>query len=248
MPSEPPPPAKVDPPPPDEQPPLGLDNAWERLSGTGRGVVVLLAMALVIGASVGVGLLVGRDDGGGDAEQVVLAETASSVVTLEGPPEIEPVPEETETDLVPVPVPEETETDFVPVPVPEETETDLVPVPVPEETETELVPVPVPEGAQTVPGAEVPVPGGSPLPVPSGALFVFTPEQPGTDIGETTIVEESLLTWANDSGQFTLVDRASGATILESGSPGGAVPIEAGEYDLEVTESGNEWGIVITTR
>lgn len=235
MADEPPPPAKVDPPPPDEQPPLGLDNAWERLSGTGRGVVVLLAMALVIGAGIGVGLLVGREDDGGDPEQVVLAETASSVVTLEGPPDIEPVPEETETDLVPVPVPEETETDFVPVPVPEE-------------TETELVPVPVPEATETVPGAEVPVPGGSPLPVPSGALFVFTPERPGADIGETSVVEASLLTWANDSGQFTLVDRASGTTILESSSPGGAVPIEAGEYDLEVTESGNEWGIVITTR
>lgn len=235
MPEEAPPPANVDPPPPDAQPPLGLDNAWERLSGTGRGVVVLLAMALVIGAGVGVGVLAGSGDSGGD--QVVLAETASSVVTVGGPPEagteVVPVPEVTETDFVPVPVPEETETetDFVPVPVPEATETDLVPVPVPEATET------VTEGLPTDPS-------GVPA-VPENAT-VFTSQAPGPDVGVVTLGQTSVLTWTGGGEQFTLVDRATGNVLVDSAGAGGRIEIEAGEYEFEVTEGGAEWLFAIT--
>lgn len=222
MPEGAPPPANVDPPPPDAQPPLGLDNAWERLSGTGRGVVVLLAMALVIGAGVGVGVLAGSGDSGGD--QVVLAETASSVVTVGGPPEagteVAPVPEVTETDFVPVPVPEETETetDFVPVPVPEATETVTEGLP----TDTSGVPA-VPENAT-----------------------VFTSQAPGPDVGVVTLGQTSVLTWTGGGEQFTLVDRATGNVLVDSAGAGGRIEIEAGEYEFEVTEGGAEWLFAIT--
>ena len=242
-----PPPAKVGPPPEAEPPPLGLDNAWERLSGTGRGVVVVLAMALVIGAGVGVGLLVGGNDDGGDGDQVVLAETASSVLTVEGPPQAEtdplPSPGQTETDFVPVPVPEATETDVVPVPVPEETETELVPVPVPEETETDLVPVPVPEATETVTEG-VPTTGAVPG-LPDDAT-VYTSQSPGSDVGGVTVDSASVITWTGGGQQFTLVDRASGQTLVDSSGAGGRVEIDAGEYDLEVTEGGEGWSFAIT--
>lgn len=226
--SDPPPPAEVGPPPEGEEPAFGLDDAWERLSGTGRGVVVLLAMALVIGASVGIGLLVGREDESG-GETVVLAETAGTVVTVEGPSETEEVPTATDIVPVPVPVPGETETDLVPVPVPGETETDLVPVPVPGETVTEELPDTTGEA-------------------PSGATFVFSSEDPGPDIGPTSVEARSLLAWNSEGGQFTLVDRASGDTIVDSIGVAGGVPIEAGQYDFEVTEASEEWGIVITAQ
>ncbi len=236
-----PPPAQVDPPPEAEQPPLGLDEAWERLSSTGRGVVVLLAMALVIGAGVGIGLLVARDDGGG-GEQVVLAETASSVVTVEGPPEIE-TEAEPGTEVAPVPDATETETDFVPVPVPEATETDVVPVPVPEATETEVLPVPVP--GETVTEGIPTETGELPGDIPADAA-VYTSASPGPDIGAVTVERDSVITWTGGGQRFTLVDRTSGRTLVDSSAVGGRANIEAGQYDLEVTEGGPGWVFAIT--
>jgi hypothetical protein len=77
----------------------------------------------------------------------------------------------------------------------------------------------------------------------SGATYSFT-EADGPELGAVTIVSTSDLEWTSDGSSFVLVDDASGATLVDSLDPAGAVALEAGDYDLRVEADGG-WTIVI---
>jgi len=132
-----------------------------------------------------------------------------------------------------------TETVIEEVPVPEGTVTDLVPIPGGEETVTE----PFEEGAT----AGLPTTTGDGASGVPAVPDVYSVASPGPDIGVVSIDVPSNLDWTGTGEPFVLIDRASGATLVDSTDVGGRVPIEPGEYDLEVAE-GTNWLFAITER